>query len=430
MKLFFKYRNLILLFSVLCCGFVFISCDKKEQNTKETSAEPTQEVSQEITAVPDDGKEKEEDNVATTIEDNAYYENYTKTGVLASIKDVYKDKFHIGVALAKHDIENKIKANFVASQFSSITCENEMKADFTLDHAATLKKGDEEFPVVNMKNAVVALNFAKENDIKMRAHTLVWHSQTPRWLFTEGFDTSEDAPFVTREVMLARMENYIKQEMEYVNTNYEGVVYTWDVVNEAIEIGDGHKDGIRIKNNYWYEIIGDDYIEQAFTFARKYADKNQKLFYNDYGTYEKSKLFAICELVNKLKEKGIIDGVGLQDHIQIDYPTTLDYQYAINKYSELGLEIQITELDIACPEDTEEAQEKLATRYRTIFSILLNCLNKGNANITSVTVWGLSDDRSWINKPDQPSYPLLFDKNLKPKRAFFGALLDPSVKKY
>lgn len=428
MKLFLKKCNFALLSIVICFGFVFLACSKREQGVTNDSIEPTQEVRP--TSAEEETKQREDEELKLAMEENSYYEIYTKAGELPSIKDVYQDKFYVGVALSKSDFSNIQKAKLVAIQFNSITCENEMKADFTLDHAATLANGDEEYPVVNMKNATVALEFAKKNGIMMRAHTLVWHSQTPRWLFTEGFDKSEDAPLVTREVMLVRMENYIKQEMEYVNTNYDGVVYAWDVVNEAIEVGDGHKDGIRTKNNYWYEVIGDDYIELAFTYAKKYAGPNQKLFYNDYGTYEKSKLFAIYELVSKLKEKEIIDGVGLQDHIQIDYPGILDYQYAINKYSELGLEIQITELDIACSENTDEAQEKLATRYRTIFTTLLNCIEKGNANITSVTVWGLTDDRSWLNKPEAPSYPLLFDKNLKPKRAFFGALLDPSVKKY
>lgn len=120
----------------------------------------------------------------------------------------------------------------------------------------------------------------------------------------------------------------------------------------------------------------------------------------------------------------------MQDHIQIDYPTTLDYQYAIKKYAELDLEIQITELDIHIEDNSDEIQAKLATRYRTIMTVLKNFVDKDIADITSVTFWGLTDDRSWLNKSDKPSYPLLFNKDLTPKPAYFGVLQDESVKLY
>jgi endo-1,4-beta-xylanase len=328
------------------------------------------------------------------------------------------------------DIEDAEKAQFIVNQFNSITCENEMKADFTLDRTATLAAGDEECPVVNMNNADTALAFAQKNGLQMRGHTLVWHGQTPRWLFTAGYDDDPEAPFVTREVLLKRMENYIRQELEYVNSNYPGVIYAWDVVNEAIEPGDGQEHYIRTTNNYWYDVLGEDYIEMAFTFARKYAAPDQKLFYNDYGTYEKNKLFPICDMIGKLKEKNLIDGIGMQDHIALDYPAIQDYQYAINKYAELGIEIQVTELDINNEDNSEEAQQKLASRYKLVMTILMNCIEKRNANITSVTFWGLTDDRSWLNNSESANYPLLFDKDLKPKPAFFGVLQDTSIKIY
>lgn len=361
---------------------------------------------------------------------NHYMEEYIKNKTLPSLSFNYDDKFKVGVALSERDFLNEDKRKLVSYHFNSITCENEMKAELTLDRAATLAKGDEKYPVINMDRAEAALSFAKENNLKMRGHTLVWYSQTPRWFFTVGFDDSPDATFVSKEVMLARMENYIKQVIEYVNTNYPGIIYAWDVVNEAIEVSEGHVDGLRMKNNYWYEVIGDEYIEYAFTFARKYASKDQKLFYNDYSTYDKDKLFAICKLIKKLQEKNLIDGMGMQSHLQLIYPTITDYQYAIEKYGQLGIEIQITELDIDNTDNTKEGQELLAIRYKNIFKVLLNCLEKKSANITSITFWGLSDDRSWLNKPDKTSYPLLFDKDLNPKDAFFGVLQDSSIKNY
>jgi endo-1,4-beta-xylanase len=420
------------LYFIIGSVIVFTACNnaKVEDEGKDTLVKNELQ-----TTEVEEGKEMDADKTVLeesneTKESKAYKTDFQKTGKLANASEVYKDLFKIGVALSREDIQNEAKTKLVTTQFNSITCENEMKADFTLDRAATLQKGDESYPVVNLKNAEPILTFAKDNNIMMRGHTLVWYSQTPRWLFTVGYDDSEDAPFVTREVMLSRMENYIKQIIEETNQKYPGVIYAWDVVNEAIEPGDGHENMLRIKNNYWYEVLGEDYIELAFTYARKYADPEQKLFYNDYGTYEKNKLIAILDMVSKLKDKNIIDGIGLQDHMQLDYPTTMDYQYAINKYSELGLEIQITELDIDTPDNTEETQEKLAKRYKNIMTILQNGKKKGNSNITSVTFWGLSDNRSWLNKIDKPSYPLLFDKDLNPKPAFFGVLQDETIKSY
>lgn len=118
----------------------------------------------------------------------------------------------------------------------------------------------------------------------------------------------------------------------------------------------------------------------------------------------------------------------MQDHVGLTDPNILDYQYTINKYAEMGLEIQVTELDVGNQDNSEEGQMKLAARYKALFMIINNSVNKGLANISSVTFWGLTDDRSWLNKPEQPQYPLLFDKELNPKPAFFGVLLDENIK--
>ncbi|HEX3022669.1 MAG TPA: endo-1,4-beta-xylanase [Lachnospiraceae bacterium] len=424
---------------IICSLLLFASCsskgDGKDSKVANTEAMEVETGADKLTESTDTNQDSDvKDSVGkedmSSKDTKAYAAKYQESGDLASISEVYSDVFRVGVALAAFDIKDPYKAKLVTSQFNSITCENEMKADFTLDREKTLALKDEECPAINMGNADTALTFAKENGLGMRGHTLVWYSQTPRWLFTVGYDDKPDAPYVSREVMLSRMENYIRQVMEYVNTNYPGVIYAWDVVNEAIATEDGEKNGLRIKNNYWYEVIGEDYIEMAFTYARKYAEHEQKLFYNDYGTYEKSKLFAIYKLVDELKGKGLIDGIGMQDHMQIGYPNILDYQYALKKYAELGLEIQITELDIDAPDDTKETQAKLATRYKVILSLLQKYAREGQAKITNVTFWGLTDDRSWLNRADKPSFPLLFDRNLKPKEAFFGALQDESVSSY
>ncbi len=347
-----------------------------------------------------------------------------------SLSEVYKDDFLMGVAIPAMDITDTSRMALISQQFTSMTCENEMKPDFLLNHELTIEKGDEVTPVIDYKRADAVLSYALEQGMKMRGHTLVWHSQTPKWLFTVNYDTSESAPLVDRDTMIQRMDHYIEAVMTYANTNYPGVITAWDVVNEAINPGDGQERGIRTTDNLWYDVIGEDYIELAFTFAKKYVGADQKLFYNDYGTYDKAKMFNIINLLEPLKEKNLVDGIGMQSHIQLDSPTTLDYQYAIQHYADIGLEIQITELDVDVPENDSESQEKLATRYRKVMTLFRTLKKNDQANITSVTFWGLSDDRSWLNHKDEPSYPLLFDKDLNPKRAFYGAINDPTVPLY
>ena len=436
MKLVKAKRRILLICTCILLAAAFVGCGKTEGETKENTAvnktDGTAGEAEGNTVTPKPEAESEEVQATPTPEPKAesksYYEKYQQTGEYPSLAEIYKDKFYIGVALSNIDINNPDKAKLVASQFSSLTCENEMKPDFILDRAASIQNGDEECPAINMKNAEVALKFAKENGLKMRCHTLVWHAQTPRWFFTEGYSTSPDAPCVGGEVMLARMENYIRQVMEYMDTNYPGVIYAWDVVNEAIA-GSERADGIRVNDNPWYNVVGPDYVEKAFYFASKYVGEGQKLFYNDYGTYDKTKIMHIRNLVERMREQNIrIDGIGMQDHIGLTSPNILDYQYAINKYAEMGLEIQITELDIGNEDNSEEGQMKLAARYKAIFTIINNTVDKDLANITSVTFWGLTDDRSWLNKADQPQYPLLFDKELNPKPAFFAVAMDESIK--
>ena len=211
--------------------------------------------------------------------------------------------------------------------------------------------------------------------------------------------------------------------MDWVNEKYPGVVYAWDVVNEAIEPGNLHPEGLRTENNLWYETIGDDWVELAFEFARKYAAPDQKLFYNDYGCTDSIKFGKIRPLLKKLKEAGTIDGLGLQFHIGMDSPTVSTMESIITNYAHLGLVIHITEMDIGTEDGSALGQMRLAVRYRNIFSLK----ERAGLDIESVTFWGLSDDRSWLNSENSAKYPLLFDLNLNPKPAFFGVLQDSAI---
>ncbi len=348
----------------------------------------------------------------------------------AAIKDIYADYFLVGGVLGNSGMRDPSVSGIITANFNSVTMENEMKPDSLLDYMTSISDPKyKESPAVNYKTLDTCLKFAKDNGLKMRGHTLVWHSQTPRWFFTVDYSKDADAPFVTKEVMLKRMENYIKQILEYCQTNYPGVIYAWDVVNEAIEVNNLHPEGLRTEGSYWYTVVGDEFVEKAFEFARKYADPEVKLFYNDYGTEDSMKSSAIKKLAAKIKEQGNIDGIGLQTHISIDSPSINDIDSTARSLAELGLELQVTELDMNMSANTEEDLAKQASRYRRLFLYFKKWVDDG-IKLTSVTFWGTTDDRSWLNKPNAPSYPLLFDKNFEKKPAYFGVIQDPEVKLY
>ncbi len=350
---------------------------------------------------------------------------YEETGILYRMRELYSDNFSIGVALEPGTLNGKKERTLIREQFSYITCENAMKPAALLNRQKTLERGEEEYPVIEVTEAEPLLTFAEENGLKLRGHVLVWHKQTPRWFFTEGFSDASDAPLVSRDVMLKRMENYISQVMTYFNSNYPGLITCWDVVNEAIDANSQEAGQMLVEGNYWYQIIGADYVEKAFLYARKYADPQQKLFYNDFNCYEKDT--AICEMVEKLQEENLIDGIGMQSHILLGYPSVQNYENTIRKFSEMGLEIQITELDVRQTDKSAAGQQKLAERYKEILRTLKRLDDEKIVNITNVTFWGLNDSRTWLNNDGETHYPLLFDEELNPKPAFFGAILDDSI---
>ena len=355
------------------------------------------------------------------------YEAYLSGGEAPSLAKHYESLFSIGVAASPEMLRDKQAANVVAAHFNSLTCENQMKADFVMDKAATLSAKDNTRVKLNFAQAAPVLKFAQEHGMRVRAHTLVWHSQTPRWFFAENWSDKKDAPLADRETMIRRMENYIHDEMTYINTNYPGLVYAWDVVNEAIEPGNRHPDGLRTEGNLWYTVIGDDWVELAFTFARKYAAEGQKLFYNDYGCYSSLKIGPLRSLLKKLRDMGVLDGLGMQSHIGIDSPTLMEYENALSLYARLGITIHVTELDVGAGDNTALGQMRLANRYRGLFALLERLKTKAGYNIESVTFWGLTDNYSWLNSAAEKKYPLLFDKDYRCKPAFFGALQDASI---
>ena len=354
------------------------------------------------------------------------YASYLATGEYTGLKEYWYDSLSVGCALSSHQIKDSKFSELVSKNFNSITCENEMKPEALLDRVATGNADDAYRAKLHFDGANQVLEFAAQHDIKVRAHVLVWHSQTPRWFFAEGFSWKTDAPLTDRETMLQRMENYIHDVMDHFNTQYPGVIYAWDVVNEAIEPAGGDRDGLRTES-LWYKVIGPDYIEQAFTFARKYAAPGQKLFYNDYNTCQLIKRDHILKLLTKLKEKQLVDGMGMQSHMGMDSPGLMEFVTSVRMYSELGLTIHLTELDFTNEDNSTKGQMKLASRYRTIFNQVKLMKEKNGYDIENITVWGVHDGSTWLTDSKRKCYPLLFTRSLTPKPALFGAMLDTDI---
>lgn len=341
----------------------------------------------------------------------------------SSLKKVYENDFKIGAAVNSWQLigngsYQKAKP-LIAGQFNSITMENQMKPE-SLISADTKESDDNTAVVINTDTLDLVLGLAKENGMQVRGHTLVWHSQTPEWFFHEGYDAGKG--YVSKEIMRSRMENYIRQVLEYCQTKYPGVVYAWDVANEVVD-----DDGTIRKNSSWYRVYGDEsFITDAFRFARKYADKDVSLFLNDYNEYMPVKRDKLYEVAKKLYEEGICDGIGMQSHYSMTYPTTALVKVAIQKFNSIDpgkIQIQLTELDIHNTYNTAAGQKSVAQKYGSLFGMLLDMKRSNGVNITGVTFWGLTDADSWLTSfKRETSYPLLFGGDYAAKSAYFAVL--------
>lgn len=347
---------------------------------------------------------------------------------IASLQDVFADYFNIGGAATASEIAPLPAKDLVRKHYNNLTFGNELKPDAVLDHAATVaymeaNGGNQVNPQVNLRAAKTLLEFARDNNIPVRGHTLVWHSQTPDWFFKENYSTDSSAAWVSKEVMLQRLENYIKNLMELIKTSYPTVeFYAWDVVNEAVDpntstgMRNPGSNNVTAGNSLWMQTIGAEFIEKAFEYARKYAPEGCKLFYNDYNEYEDKKSTFIFNILKNLKDKGLVDGMGMQSHWVMEYPSISMFESSVRKYNSLGIEIQLTELDIKQPDNSTSALAAQASRYKLLMNKVLS-LKKEGINITNVIFWGVTDKTSWLG-----GYPLLFDGNYKAKPAYYSII--------
>ncbi len=342
----------------------------------------------------------------------------------ATLKDAFKDFFRIGAALNRgHFTEtDAVESALVKLHFNSITPENDMKWERIHPRPDPGPAG------YDFTGADRFVEFGEKNGMFIVGHCLVWHSQTPSWVFRDA----EGGP-LGREALLERMREHILT----VVGRYKGRVHGWDVVNEAL-----NEDGT-LRNSPWLRIIGEDYIAKAFQYARE-ADPDAELYYNDYNLEYEAKRKGAIDLVRGLLSRGVkISAIGTQSHHKIDRPSLEQIEDTLKAFKALGVRAAVTELDIdllppvtlqptadvsaraAATADSnpyvsglpEEMQQALAKRYADIFAVYL----KYRDIITRVTFWGVTDGHSWLNyfpAPGRTNYPLLFDRAGKPKPAF------------
>lgn len=350
---------------------------------------------------------------------------------IPGLAQIFGNDFKVGTSLVPNNFSSRSTMDLVEKHFyQSLTCGNEMKPDAVLNKAACQayveETGDDTVPQISFGAAKPLLNYCKKNNVPVRIHTLVWHSQTPDWFFKENYE--DDGDWVSKEKMLLRMENYIKAFFEELVELYPTIdFYACDVVNEAwLDDGKPRSPGEQgsggSQNSAWVQVFGDNsFIEPAFTYARKYAPEGCKLYYNDYNEYMDGKMNAIIEMAEDFKEKGIIDGIGMQSHLDarqsLDaaFPSIGMYKNALKKYSELGLDIQITELDVTTPENPKDSDFDVQAAY---YKGIWDAIYEYRDSVSAVILWGVTDDQSWRGK----QYPLLFDKDYKAKPAFHSII--------
>ena len=336
------------------------------------------------------------------------------------LKDHFRDDFYIGAALNLSQVNGSEAGadSLLSLHFSSITSENGLKWG-----PVHPKEGEFRF---EFGDAYVALG--EKLDAFVVGHTLVWHQQTPIWVFQEP-----GGEFLDQTALIQRMEEHISK----VVGRYRGRIDGWDVANEVFE------DDGTWRRSHWYNITGKQFIKAAFLKAHE-ADPDAELYYNDYNVWIPAKRKAILEMAKELREEGIrIDGIGMQGHYRLDSPSLDQIEQAILEINQAGLQVMVTELDVDVlprpgrsegadlnvnyaespewnpyPDSLPQVVEtRLVDRYAALFQLF----HKHSDKISRVTFWGLHDGKSWLNNwpvRGRTNYPLLFDRQMKIKPGF------------
>ena len=338
-----------------------------------------------------------------------------------SLYQAYEPYLKVGTCMSGRMLANTELRKITQHNFNSITAENEGKPEQILDQTACqeLAKTDETQVAIKTSPFEKIYNYAEAHHIGVRHHTFVWFDQTPQWFFRKGY--TNNGAIVSKSVMVARMENFIKTALETINNRWPGLVYAIDVSNEGVQNGGiRKKDNNNMNPNYWYETIGDDFVYYAFKFARQYAEEGQELYYNDYAfDYDTNNCkFALNTLLKDAIAEELIDGVGIQGHLDTNN-FSLD---AVIKDAEMikekGLKCQITELDITVNSESTADLNNQKNAFKRLGTRVLESNASGKTEINAIVFWGIRDDMSW--KRNQ--HPLLFNENYAKKPAYYGFL--------
>lgn len=321
-----------------------------------------------------------------------------------SLARAYAARFPVGVAVEPRHLEG-MEGRFVAWHFTSLVAENAMKPP-----ALQPREGQFDFT-----GADRIVDFAVRHGMKVRGHTLLWHEQTPDWIWR-----GPDGGPASRELVRERLRNHIAT----VVGRYRGRVQAWDVVNEVID--PAREDCLRADR--WRETLGPDYVEWAFRFAHE-ADPSARLFINDFYTTQPARRRCLARVVEGLIARGVpVHGIGHQMHVDIANPAPAEVDEAFAQFARLGLENQVTEMDMSFhdamrkryPGSDAELLARQALSYQALFAVF-----RARPDVTSVTFWGLSDGHSWLDAgalSARGDRPLLFDARLEPKPAFWSVI--------
>ena len=365
---------------------------------------------------------------------------------VTGLKDALQDYFdYFGFCVSYNDgFREPLLQKGLPYQASVITMENEFKPDFIFSWQKPEKltdfRGEDgnyyavpaDLPSFKQMDNILA--DMKKLGLKLRGHTLVWHSQTPAWFFQKNYSRQGETELVSAAEMNARMEWYIKSVFEHVdqwekkNNNGEHMILAWDVVNEAASDNATETNYLRNESSSkWFAIYKDvTFIVNAFRYANKYAPKDVKLVYNDYSCASPAKNKAICKIIDAIQAApdARIDAAGMQTHIGIN-DSAETFEKAVKNFLAKGINVQITEMDVANGSSSYNSM-KLKECYKDYFTMFIrNRKQPGQNGIEGVTLWGVRDEWTWLNgmHKGHTQYPLLFrGSNYECKPAFYGVL--------
>jgi endo-1,4-beta-xylanase len=312
------------------------------------------------------------------------------------VKLFEKADFPVGVAINFQKLLNeKEYRDLVISQFNSITAEKSMKASFIHPRQDAYDFSETDY----------LIKFCERNNKRLHGHTLVWYKDNPEWM--EKFKGDKNA-----------WEMMLRDHINVIINHCKWYIKSWDVLNEAF-----NNDG-SLRENIWLKNIGEEYIEKSFRYAAE-ADPAALLFYNDFDLESRpEKLKAVLTYLDNLKKKGVkIDGIGMQMHVNVNYPFITDINMAAKRVKEYGFMVHYSEFDISTVKTGKllTTQKHLLQLQKNRIKELVSGYRKLDSNKRfGITMWGLSDDDSWLTAKNGNDRPLLFDSRYRIKPAYCG----------